>query len=110
MSDENNKWDIQEYQVIKVDYRRFDVNTIMGGELSDGVGKLLEEGKKNIILDFSKVAQISSVGLGAVASAYREISEQSGTLKIIGVQESVLEVIQSTRFDQFVELHMLVEK
>ncbi|MBF0289264.1 MAG: STAS domain-containing protein [SAR324 cluster bacterium] len=109
MPNKNKTWDIQEYQVIKMDCSRFDVNSIMDGELSDGIGSLLEAGKKNIILDFSTVTQISSVGIGAIVSAYREVHDQGGTMKIIGTRKSVGEAIKSTRIDQFIELHAFVE-
>ena len=52
---------------------------------------------KNLILDFKGLEYISSAGLRVLLSAQKKI-QKNGTMKIVNVGESVMEVFEITGF------------
>ena len=58
------------------------------------------DGVTSLILDFEKVAYISSAGLRVILTAYKTMSEQ-GKMVIRKVNEDVMEVFTLTGFDSF---------
>lgn len=57
----------------------------------------LEEGCKELVLDMSELAYISSAGLRVILKAQKYMSAK-GEMKLIGVNESVMEVFEITGF------------
>ena len=52
-------------------------------EFSNSMNSLIEDGKKNILLDLQEVSYISAKGIGVIADFFRRIKEYNGDLKII---------------------------
>ena len=73
----------------------------MGIATSDTIGEmvceLLTSEKKHIIFDLSAVEYISSVGLGAITLAYRQVVEAGGRLVLLKPQTRVKEVLVLTK-------------
>lgn len=62
-----------------------------------------------LVLDFSGVAYISSVGLRVLMLAARQVKAQNGKLAIAGLQPVVREVFQISRFDMVFKIFDTVE-
>ena len=62
-----------------------------------------------LILDFSEVSYISSVGLRILMLASRQITAQKGRMAIVGLQPVVREVFQISRFDMLFKIHESVD-
>jgi anti-anti-sigma factor len=56
------------------------------------------EGGDRLVLDFSKVDYISSVGLRVLMLAARKAREQEGTIVVAGLQPVVREIFDISRF------------
>ena len=56
-----------------------------------------------LILDFSEINYIASIGLRILLELFQHMSKQ-GSLKIINVQEPVLNVLKMTGFDKFLNI------
>jgi len=68
------------------------------------IKKLIEEGKKNFIFDFSKCNFIDSTGLGALVSIYKKCAEKGGSIKLKSLRPEVEKLFKLTRLDRVFEI------
>lgn len=66
---------------------------LMGGsesvDLSNRLKDLINSGKKNIILDFSKVQWINSAGIGKILSWVMTLRRAGGDIHFVGIKDKV---------------------
>ena len=58
-----------------------------------------------LILDFSGISYISSVGLRVLMLAARQVTAQQGQMAIAGLQPVVREIFQISRFDMVFKIY-----
>ena len=56
-----------------------------------------------LVLDFSDITYIASIGLRILLELYQQMSKQ-GTIKLINVQEPVMNVLKMTGFNKFLSI------
>lgn len=61
-----------------------------------------EEEIKELVLDFSEITFISSIGLKVILELYREMEDRDGVVKIIGISDEVKKSFDMVGFDKFV--------
>ena len=59
---------------------------------------------KELILDFSQIDYIASIGLRAILELHKIMSEKEGIMKIRNASEEVLYVFKITGFDNFLNI------
>lgn len=82
---------------------------VMGGPVAktfrSDLDELIDEGKKNVVVDLSNVKFMNSSGLGILTGGLKKMKEAGGDLKICGATdkiESLLMVSQLTKiFDEY---------
>lgn len=81
---------------------------IMGGpdhdRFKDEIDALLEDGYKDIILDFAGVPWINSTGLGILISGYHSLKNAEGTMKICNVKERVLSIFYISQLENIFQV------
>ena len=81
---------------------------IMGGPDHDKfkgeIKQLIEEGYKDIVLDFAGVPWINSTGLGILISGYHSIKNAEGTMKICSVKERVLSIFYISQLENIFDV------
>ena len=81
---------------------------IMGGpdhdRFKEEITDLLENGYKDVILDFSGVPWINSTGLGILISGYHSLKTAEGSLKICGVKERVLSIFYISQLENIFQV------
>jgi anti-sigma B factor antagonist len=90
---------------------------VMGGpetqEFSELVHKLLDEGKKNIVVNLSGVKFMNSSGLGMLISGYTTIKNGGGKFAIAGATEKINSLLVVTKlitiFENFKTVDEAVE-
>jgi anti-sigma B factor antagonist len=74
---------------------------VMGGpeaqEFSDSLKKLLQEGKKNIVVDLAEVKFMNSSGLGMMISGLTTVKNGGGQLKLANVTEKIHSLLMITK-------------
>jgi len=74
---------------------------VMGGpdsqEFQDLLHKLLDEGKKNIIVDLGAVKFMNSTGLGMLISGYTSVKNGGGSLKLANATEKINSLLVITK-------------
>ena len=58
---------------------------------------------KELVLDFSDITYVASIGLRVLLELYQQMSKQ-GSIKLINVQGPVLNVLKMTGFNKFLSI------
>jgi|SRR5579871_1004664 anti-sigma B factor antagonist len=67
------------------------------GQLRDAVHKLVEEGKKKIILNLAHVDYIDSSGVGELVGCFTTVRNAGGELKLLNLSQKVHDVLHVTK-------------
>jgi anti-sigma B factor antagonist len=65
--------------------------------LRSAVRRLLEEGKKNILLNLAGVGYIDSSGIGELVSSYTAINKEGGQLKLLSLTQKLRDLLTITK-------------
>ena len=65
--------------------------------LRTAIRRLLEEGKKKILLNLAKVGYIDSSGIGELVSSYTAINKESGALKLLNLTQKLQDLLTITK-------------
>lgn len=75
-----------------------DTSAEFGMKVKDALDDMNE-----LVLDFSEITYIASIGLRILLELYQQMSKQ-GSMKLINVQEPVLNVLKMTGFNKFLSI------
>ena len=78
------------------------VDTVTAPEFEKTLGELLD-GVTELVLDMKKVDYVSSAGLRVILKVQKVMFNQ-GAMKLIGVNESVMEVFEITGFSNILNI------
>ena len=70
-------------------------------EFKEVLTNLIDEGKKEIIIDFSDVAFIGSSGIGKLLLAYKRLDDLGGKIYIISLNKDIKELFITFRLNEF---------
>jgi len=65
--------------------------------LRTSIRRLLEEGKKKILLNLSRVNYIDSSGIGELVSSYTAINKDGGELKLLNLTQKLQDLLTITK-------------
>src|SRR5262247_1162605 len=65
--------------------------------LRSGIRRLLEEGKKRILLNLSGVSYVDSSGIGELVSSYTAINKEGGQLKLLRLTQKLQDLLTITK-------------
>lgn len=65
--------------------------------LRENIRDLVAKGNKKILLNLSDVSYIDSSGIGELVSAFTTVTNQGGTLKLLGLTKRVKDLLQITK-------------
>ncbi len=86
---------------------------VMGGddtkEFNELLHKLIDEGKKNVIVDLSEVKFMNSSGLGMLISGLTTMKRENGSLKLVNVTEKIESLLIITKLVTIFESYDSVE-
>ena len=75
--------------------------------LRNAIRKLLEEGKKNILLNLAGVGYVDSSGIGELVSSFTSVNKEGGKLKLLNLTQKIQDLLAITKlltvFDTFEE-------
>jgi anti-anti-sigma factor len=69
----------------------------------------IEQGHKNLVLDFSRLEYISSAGLRSILSAAKKAGSAGGSVSLCGLSGLVEEVVTVSGFDSILNVYVDVE-
>jgi anti-sigma B factor antagonist len=78
----------------------------LGGRITIGEGsvalrgaikRLIEEGKKKILLNLGKVSYVDSSGIGELVSSFTTINREGGQLKLLNLSQKIQDLMTITK-------------
>ncbi len=104
---------VEKYGAVVIELK----GNVMGGpeaqEFSDLLHKLLEENKKNVIIDLAETKFMNSSGLGMLISGYTTVKNGGGTMKLTNATEKIESLLVITKlitiFEHFTSVEEAVE-
>jgi anti-anti-sigma factor len=73
-------------------------------ELGEAVRQALEGGKRKILINFAKVTNLDSSGLGELVGCYTSIKNRQGELRICGLNSRIFTLMQMTSLHSVFEV------
>lgn len=74
-------------------------------EFKEVLTNLIDDGKKDIIIDFSEVAFIGSSGIGKLLLAYKRLDDLGGKIYIVGLNKDIKELFITFRLNEFFPIY-----
>ena len=65
--------------------------------LKDKLHSLLNQGRKDVLLNLAQVSYVDSAGLGAIVSAYTTMTREGGSLKLANVTKKLQDLLAITK-------------
>ena len=78
-------------------------------ELNSTLHKMLDEGKKNVVLDLDGVTVLNSSGFGILVGSYTTIKNGGGDLKLARISNKIEGLLTITKLNQIFEQYPSVE-
>jgi len=72
--------------------------------LEKKLNALIDEGKLDLLLDFSKVEYLSSAGMRLLLSASKKIKSKNGKIVIFSIHDDVMDIIKLAGFDKILNI------
>jgi anti-sigma B factor antagonist len=66
-------------------------------QLREAVRRLLEDGKKKILLNLGDVAYVDSSGIGELVSSYTTTNNNGGQLKLLNLTKKIQDLLMITK-------------
>ncbi|MEI6090631.1 MAG: STAS domain-containing protein [bacterium] len=98
---------LEDYLVIEFDGR---LDAVTADEVEVQIFDLINRGSKNIILDFSNLTFISSLGLRVVLATLKKIKALGGKLRVCNMNEEITEVFDISGFNSIFSIFESLDK
>ena len=78
-----------------------------GGDvvLKDKMQSLVQQGRKNVLLNLGEVSYVDSAGLGQIVQSYATIMKNGGSLKLLNVTKRIKDLLSITKLLTVCECH-----
>ena len=70
------------------------------GALRNSIAQLLKEGRKQILLNLSRLTYLDSSGIGDLVHTYMSVIKRGGEMKVVGLSDKVEEILKITQLYQ----------
>jgi anti-anti-sigma factor len=82
-----------------------DLDMAAAEQMKRTLAKLLEEGKKKLLIDLGKVGYVDSSGMGALVASLKQARTAGGDLRLCALQDDVRAIFEMTRLNKAVTIH-----
>jgi anti-sigma B factor antagonist len=80
------------------------------GTVESAIERLVKDGKKKVILDLAKVSYVDSSGIGILVGCLGHCKRSGSVMRLIGVQDHLLRIMQIARVDQVLPMDASLEE
>ena len=95
--------DNQEYKLIAI--KDDDLGLANSNDLKQTIESELTSGNRHIAFDLTELNSINSAGLGILIGILNKIKVNSGTLKLLNINERILSIFKITKLDLVFEIN-----
>ena len=101
---------VEQYGAVVIELK----GNFMGGpeaqEFSDELHKLIDDGKKNVVIDLAETKFMNSSGLGMLISGYTTMKNGGGSLKLANATEKIESLLVITKLITIFEHYPSVDE
>lgn len=83
---------------------RGDIYVEQTEELLETVNSIIEKSPKEVIINIKDLKSITSSGIGKIVLLYKGLNQKNGKIKIIGVNETIMQIFRVVKLDKLVEI------
>jgi len=76
------------------------LTSIESGALRNSIARLLQEGRKQIVLNLRGLEYLDSSGISDLVQAYLSVIKRGGEMKVVGLSERIEEILKITHLYQ----------
>lgn len=87
-----------------------ELDALVAPKLKDTITKLLDEGTKNIIIDFQELTHINSLAMGILRGKLKSVQGINGNMKIASPNEHILTIFEMVGLDELFEIYSSQEE
>ncbi|MGC8764746.1 MAG: STAS domain-containing protein [Brevinematia bacterium] len=80
------------------------VTDLAAREFKEILSSIIDEGKTEIIIDFSEMLFIGSNGIGKLLLAYKRLSEKNGKIYLVGLNKDIKDLFITFRLNEFFQI------
>ncbi|MCX7820303.1 MAG: STAS domain-containing protein [Brevinematales bacterium] len=73
-------------------------------EFKEILSSIIDEGKNEIIIDFSEMLFIGSSGIGKLLLAYKRLAEKNGKIYLVGLNKDIKDLFITFRLNEFFQI------
>lgn len=81
-----------------------DIYVEQAGELVEVFNSIIEKSPEEVIIDISELKSITSSGIGKIVLLYKSLRKKNGKIKIIGVNDTIMQIFKIVKLDKLVEI------
>ena len=81
-----------------------DIYIDQANELLATFNDIIEKNPKEVILDLEELQSITSSGIGKIVLLYKELQKKNGVVKIIGVNNTIMQIFKIVKLDKLVTI------
>ncbi len=74
-------------------------------KLREAVNALLDEGRKNILLNMSGISYMDSAGIGELVACYKRATEKGASLKLLNPTGKVQDLLVLTKLQEIFDIY-----
>ena len=82
-----------------------DVDLYVAGDLKDRLSEAADDGASVLVLDFSQVTFVDSMGLGVLVGGMKRLRGQGGELHLVASRPELQRILEITGMDRIIPLH-----
>jgi len=80
------------------------LNALTSDELWESASQQTDEGTRFVVFDFTKVAMLTSAGIGILVRLYTRLNDREGGLAIYGCNPKIREIITIVMLDKILNV------
>ena len=81
-----------------------DIYVEQADELVEAFNSIIEKSPEEVIIDISELISITSSGIGKIVLLYKGLRKKNGKIKIIGVNDTIMQIFKIVKLDKLVEI------
>ena len=101
---------VEQYGAVVIELKGNVMGCPEAQEFSDALHKLLDEGKKNVVIDLAETKFMNSSGLGMLISGYTTMKNGGGSLKLANATEKIESLLVITKLITIFEHYPSVDE
>ncbi len=86
------------------------INVPEAQELMNFIEKLIDDGQHQLVIDFSEIKYIGSLGVGVLATLLRKIIQVGGSMKLVSLNLFVKKIFTVTKLDKIFEIYETLDE